>query len=132
MNHRLDPLTLVLVGWSVLMTIVGQLTLRTAMESFGDASLANIAVRAVSTPLVWAGAVMYLMSAASWLVVLSRIDLSLAYPLGSVNYILVVLASAVLLDEAVSLQRWAGVGLILLGILVIARAESSSRRRSAP
>jgi len=110
------------------MTIVGQLTLRTAMNAFGDASLGTIAVKALSTPLVWAGAAMYLMSAASWLVVLSRIDLSLAYPLGSVNYIFVVLASAVLLDEAVTLQRWAGVGLILLGILVIARAEGGARR----
>lgn len=105
------------------MTVGGQLTLRSAMASFGDASLVDIALGAVTQPLVWAGAIMYLLSASSWLVVLSRVDLSLAYPLGSVNYVLVVLASATLLDEIVPPMRWAGIGLILLGILVIARAE---------
>lgn len=124
MTSRLDLLTLVLVGWSVAMTVLGQLSLRSAMASFGDASLVEIAVRALTQPLVWAGIVMYLFSVLSWLVVLSRIDLSLAYPLGSINYIFVVLSSALLLHEDVPPLRIAGIGLILLGILVIARAEN--------
>lgn len=106
------------------MTVLGQLSLRSAMASFGDASLVEIAVRALTQPLVWAGIVMYLFSVLSWLVVLSRIDLSLAYPLGSINYIFVVLSSALLLHEDVPPLRIAGIGLILLGILVIARAEN--------
>ena len=122
-------MTILLVALSVTMTVAGQLTLRAAMADFADASLTEIAMRAPTTPLVWAGAIMYLTSAASTLVVLSRIDLSLAYPLGSMNYVLVVLASAVILDEHVGALRWAGIGCILLGILVVARSEHQRGRR---
>lgn len=124
-GERLGPLTLALVAFSVTMTVSGQLTLRAAMDGFGDAALGEIALLALTTPLVWAGALMYLLSASSSLVVLSRLDLSLAYPLGAMNYVLVVLASAVILDEQVPPMRWVGIGVILLGILVVARSDGA-------
>lgn len=131
-RSRVDARTVAMVAWSVTMTVAGQLTLRHAMASLGGASFVDVIAGAVLEPLVWAGAVMYLLSTVTWLVVLSRIDLSLAYPLGSMNYILVVTMSAVLLDERVTWLRAAGLGLILIGILVVARSESRLRRVEEP
>ena len=129
---HVDARTIAMVAWSVTMTVAGQLTLRHAMASLGGAPFVEVVSGAVREPLVWAGAVMYLLSTVTWLVVLSRIDLSLAYPLGSMNYLLVVTMSAVLLDERVTWLRAAGLALILVGILVVARSESRLRRVEEP
>ena len=52
-----------------------------------------------------------------------RIDLAVAYPLGSMNYVLVTLLAATVLGESVTLLRWLGTASILVGILVVARGE---------
>ena len=129
---RLDGQTLLMVAWSVTMTVTGQLVLRHAMSGLADQPFVDVVLGAVVSPLVWTGALLYLLSTVTWLVVLSRIDLSVAYPMGSMNYVLVVLLSATLLDENVGLLRMAGLGLILVGILVVARSERRASRRLEP
>ena len=120
---RLDRTTLLLVAWSVATSVSGQLLLRTGMAGHSDLSGGALFLAAVSSPLVWAGLGLYVLSTVTWLAVLSRIDLAVAYPLAAMNYVLVTLFAALILHEAVSSMRWAGTGSILLGILVVARGE---------
>ena len=56
-----------------------------------------------------------------WLMVLSRASLSFAYPFASLSYLVIVLASRFILHESVPPLRWAGVGLIMVGIVLVAQ-----------
>jgi len=61
----------------------------------------------------------------SWIVVLSKIDLSVAVPLTSISYVFVALVSLIFLHEQVSAVRWAGIAFILLGVTVVSRSSES-------
>ena len=65
---------------------------------------------------------LYGVSAMIWTVVLSKLDLSLAYPMVSMGYVLVVFLSWLILKEPVSLLRIAGLAVICCGVLLISRS----------
>jgi multidrug transporter EmrE-like cation transporter len=58
-------------------------------------------------------------SAVFWLVVLSRVPLSVAYPFVGLSYIAIVVGARVLLGEHVPLLRWAGVVVVAAGIVIV-------------
>lgn len=70
-------------------------------------------------PLAWAGLGMMVLSTILWLMALSQGDLSLVFPLGSIQYILVLAGSKFFLSEKVDLMRLLGTALIAIGIVVI-------------
>ena len=72
-------------------------------------------------PRIVAGLAIYLFGTACWMIAVSQKEISFLYPLSSVNYVLVVIASALLLSEPVSLRRGEGVLLIVLGMLFLNR-----------
>jgi len=59
-----------------------------------------------------------------WLVVLSILPVSQAYPMMSLGYVLVMLLARYLFKERVAWQRWLGVGLIILGVSCLIGAEA--------
>jgi len=61
-------------------------------------------------------------SVGAWLVVLSRVDVSIAYPMVSLGYIITVILGKVLFNETVTAQRMLGVAIICLGVLIVARS----------
>ena len=120
-TSRLVSLGLLLV--SVVFAVAGQLTLKTAMDSVGrigkSSQLGETALRALKEPLLWMGLALFGISALFWLVVLSRVRLSVAYPIVGVSYILIVLLARFRLHEHVPPLRWVGVSVIALGIAII-------------
>lgn len=75
-------------------------------------TLANI-LNAAFRPLTMAGLLVYVAATLVWLFVLSRVPLSVAYPMMSMSYFLVVILSATLLKERVD-WRLAAIGLVLI------------------
>jgi undecaprenyl phosphate-alpha-L-ara4N flippase subunit ArnE len=65
---------------------------------------------------------MFVLSAVFWLVVLSRFDLSVAYPLVSFGYIIVVFVSMLVFKEPVTWVRWMGVAAIVFGVILVSRS----------
>lgn len=120
-TSRFVSLGLLLV--SVFFAVAGQLTLKSAMDSVGRigkaSQLAETAVRAMKEPLLWIGLALFGISALFWLVVLSRVRLSVAYPIVGVSYILIVLLARFRLHEHVPALRWVGVTVIAIGIAII-------------
>lgn len=70
-------------------------------------------------PIVFAGLVAYAMSAICWLSVLSKVDLSFAYPLISLGYVVILLMGWLCFGEEVTWLRWFGVILISMGIVAV-------------
>jgi multidrug transporter EmrE-like cation transporter len=118
-------ISLALIVVSVAFAVAGQLTLKSAMTEIGrigSAQVANAAdtiVRATKEPRLWLGLVLFGVSAAFWLVVLSRVPLSVAYPFVGMSYVLVVLLSRFVLHEHVPPSRWVGVVVVAAGIVII-------------
>ena len=70
-------------------------------------------------PQVIGGLLIYLFGTLCWMRTVSQKEISFLYPLTSVNYVLVVVTSALLFHEAVSLRRAAGVMVIVLGMILM-------------
>jgi drug/metabolite transporter (DMT)-like permease len=113
---------------SVAFGTLGQVLLKSGTGPAGAPGLIETLSRALSTPLVWAGLATYAFSSVLWLVALSRLELSAAYPLGASGYVIVVAAS-VLMGEAVPLWRWIGVAVIVTGILAVSLGRSAPAAR---
>jgi multidrug transporter EmrE-like cation transporter len=112
---------------SVAMGVSGQLCLKAGMDQVGELSAGSVSTivqtifHVLTTPLVFIGLAFYVMGAAFWLVVLSKLDLSLAYPMLALTYILTPLAAQFILGEQVPTLRWLGVGIIFAGVVVVSQ-----------
>lgn len=56
-----------------------------------------------------------------WMYIVKHYPLSVAYPMISLSYVFGLLAAALFFHEAVSLTKWSGVALIMLGCCLIAK-----------
>ena len=110
---------------SVVFAVAGQFTLKSAMNEVGRIGATEIAaagdtiVRTLKEPRLWLGLTLFGVSALFWLVVLSRVDLSVAYPFVGLSYIIVVLFSRLFLNEQVTALRWLGVVVVAVGIAIV-------------
>ena len=69
-----------------------------------------------------AGGVCYMVSLVVWIMGLSRVPVSVAYPMLSLGYVINAVAAYYLFGEAVSATRWVGIGFIVLGVWLVARS----------
>ena len=69
-----------------------------------------------------AGVVFYMVSLVVWIMGLSRVEVSIAYPMLSIGYVLNAVAAWYLFGEAVSMTRLAGIGVIIVGVYIVARS----------
>ena len=81
-------------------------------------------------PMIFVGMIAYGLSAVCWLSILSKVDLSFAYPMISIGYVAILLMGWLGFGEHVSWLRWTGVLLISLGILAIYSEKAFLNRSS--
>ena len=60
-----------------------------------------------------------------WIVALSRVEVSIAYPMLSIGYVVNALLAWWLFGEDVNAQRWLGIGVIVVGVVLVARSGSN-------
>lgn len=86
------------------------------------ATLVTKAMAFLFSPFVLLGLALYGVGTVLWLFALRQLDLSLAYPFVAMSFVMVALSGIALLGEPVNTGRLIGLGLIVLGLLVMARA----------
>ena len=86
------------------------------------AAIAEGLSKAFFSPFVLGGVAAYGLSSVFWLLLLSRVELSYAYPALSLGYVVITLISAFLLGEQVSALRWAAVLVICVGVVLLSRS----------
>lgn len=79
--------------------------------------------RNAQCPWVWLGLFIYVMNFFIWIIVLYRVDLSVAMPIGSTSYILIPFLSVFFLHEDVSALRWIGTFLVAAGIYFVMQSK---------
>lgn len=116
---------MLLIIVSVMMGSAGQLLIKKGMMVYGKVGAASVwsqLFRIFMVPYIFIGFVCFVASAILWLAVISKNEISYAYPMVSLGYILVLFVSAFWFKESVSLIRVAGVFLICLGVISITRS----------
>jgi drug/metabolite transporter (DMT)-like permease len=96
--------------------------------NFSDLSrLGDFIVGVATCGWIWTGLAILAAELFLWFFILSKIDLSLAFPISSTSYIYVLLVSVFLLHENVGLNRWLGTLIIIAGIYLIARSAQEKK-----
>ena len=85
-------------------------------------NLLDFLSRGASSPLIWLGIGVYALNFFVWIVILSRMELSVAIPIGSTTYVLIPFLAMAFLHETITPLRWAGILLIVVGIHFISRS----------
>jgi len=119
--------SILLILFSISIAVAGQILLKIGINRIGMVNFSNLdALKqlffgVIKSPLVISGLFLYVVSAAIWLVVLSAVDLSFAYPFIGFTYVMVLVLSKFILKEDVNPIRWAGALIITIGVIVISR-----------
>ena len=120
------------VSFSLLMTGVllnagAQLLLKAGTNSvgvfeFSRDNIVPIGWKLATEPHIVGGLGCYVISVVVWVMALSRVEVSVAYPLLSVGYVVNALAAWYLFGEAVTPMRLAGIAIIIIGVCVVTRS----------
>ena len=118
-------LALILTG--VLLNAMAQLLLKAGSRAIAGitvslASVTSLFERLATNPAIYGGLVCYAVSVVVWILALSRVDVSVAYPMLSVGYVVNALLAWWLFAEALTPTRIAGVAVIIVGCWLVARS----------
>ena len=121
MTDRMGTIALTLV--SVLLNAAAQIALRSAARtgfSVVGRSLTEMLLDIFSRPGILAGIAFYGLSLLTWVGVLSRAEVSLAYPFLALGFVIVAVAGHVLLGEALTERRMIAIAIIVGGVVLLA------------
>ena len=112
---------------AVLLGTLAQLLLKAGTNAVGPFAFSGenvwpIGYQLAMQPLILGGILSYALSLIVWILALSRVEVSVAYPMVSIGYILTALAAWQLLGESVSAMRFAGIGVIVIGVVMVVRS----------
>ena len=111
----------------VLLNAAAQLLLKAGTNAVGsfEFSTANavpVGMKLALEPHILGGIACYVVSVVVWILALSRVEVSVAYPMLSIGYVVNAVAAYYLFGEAVSATRLVGIGVIILGVFIVARS----------
>ena len=120
----MSPYPLILLG--VLLNAAAQLLLKAGTNAVGrfaftTDSLVPVAARLAFEPHIVAGCACYAVSLVVWIMGLSRVEVSIAYPLLSLGYVINAAAAWYLFGESLTVMRLAGIAFIIFGVFLVVR-----------
>ena len=123
----MTPLTFALVLTGVLLNACAQLLLKAGTNRVGEfafslANLLPVGSRLASSPYIAGGLACYVVSVVVWILALSRIPVSVAYPMLSIGYVVNALAAWWLFGESLGAQKLVGIAFIVAGVFLVARS----------
>lgn len=124
-DSGLDLATLLILVLAVSLSTAGQLLLKAGMDDIGEIAgigpgqLVGLVGSVLTTWKALLGLAAFGASSLFWLVVLSRVPLSTAYPFVALSYLIILGFSTWVLHERPPVVTWAGASLIMTGIVLI-------------
>jgi multidrug transporter EmrE-like cation transporter len=123
----MNPISLFCILAGVALNATAQLLLKAGVNAVGHfeftrANILPIGFRLATQMPIVGGLACYVLSVGVWIIGLSRVEVSIAYPMLSLGYVVNAFAAWYLFGEVLSVQRLAGIGIILIGVFVLARS----------
>jgi len=121
------PLTFSLLMTGVLLNAAAQLFLKAGTNRVGEfaftlANVLPIGTRFAFSPYIAGGLACYVVSVGVWILALSRVPVSVAYPMLSIGYIVNAVAAWWLFGESLGAQKLVGIAFIIAGVFLVARS----------
>jgi multidrug transporter EmrE-like cation transporter len=115
---------LILTG--VLLNAAAQLLLKAGTNAVGHfeftaANVVPVGMKLALEPHILGGLACYVVSVVVWILGLSRVEVSVAYPMLSIGYIVNALAAWYLFGESLTAQKLVGIGFIVAGVFLVSR-----------
>jgi multidrug transporter EmrE-like cation transporter len=119
--------TFALLMTGVLLNAAAQLLLKAGTNAVGRfeftaANIVPVGMKLALEPHIAGGLACYVVSVAVWIVGLSRVPVSIAYPMLSVGYIVNALAAWYLFGESLTAQKLVCIAFIVCGVFLVARS----------
>jgi multidrug transporter EmrE-like cation transporter len=123
----MTPITITLVLVCVALNTLAQLLLKAGVSTVGTINLGmgHVWKSAMSLAFEWhifTGLVCYVASVGIWMLVLSRTEVSVAYPLSSLGYVATAVAAWYFFSEPMTVTRIAGIVVIIVGVYLVAKS----------
>lgn len=123
----MNAVSLGLILSAVLLGAAAQLFLKAGTNAVGHFAfqwdnLVPIGLKLATNPGILAGTGCYALSLAFWIMALSRVPVSVAYPMVALGYLINAVGAWLWLGESLGLQKLLGIGFIVLGVWLVARA----------
>ncbi len=118
---------LIIIFIAVLLSAVGQIFLKIAANTIGPISLKSNVLELLNLSMnihLMLGLMSYFFSTIIWIIALSRVSLSVAYPMVSLGYVFVALAAWYLFNEPLSSMKLLALGIIIFGIILLAYSSN--------
>lgn len=123
----MNILTFGIILSGVLLNAMAQLLLKAGTNAVGHFEFSRdniipIGFKLATEPHIAGGLACYVISVVVWIMALSRVEVSIAYPMLSIGYVVNALAAWYLFGEAVTISRIVGIGIIIVGVYVVSRS----------
>lgn len=123
----MNAVSFALIMTGVLLNATAQLLLKAGTNAVGhfEFSAQNIlpvGMRFALEPHIAGGVACYVVSLVVWVLGLSRVEVSIAYPMLSVGYVLNAVAAWYLFGESFTAQKLVGIAFIVAGVFLVARS----------
>ena len=117
--------SLILAG--VLLNAAAQLLLKAGTNAIGHFefhadNIIPVGLKLAFQPYIMSGMVCYAVSLVVWIMALSRVPVSIAYPMLSIGYVINAFIAWQWFGEALAAQKLLGIGFIVVGVYVVARS----------
>ncbi|MFC0168942.1 SMR family transporter [Pseudoduganella danionis] len=118
--------TFILIAFGVLLNAVAQLLLKAGARNMGEihltlSNLFSVGLKVATQLPIIGGLTCYVLSVVLWIIALSRVDVSIAYPMLSLGYVVTAIGAWYLFGEALTFQRLFAIAVILVGVALLAR-----------
>ncbi len=122
----MSAVTFGLIMLGVLLNAAAQLLLKAGTNAIGPfefsaANIVPVGMKLAFEPHIMGGVACYVVSLAVWIMGLSRVEVSIAYPMLSVGYVLNAIAAWYLFGESFTAQKLIGIAFIVTGVFLVAR-----------
>jgi drug/metabolite transporter (DMT)-like permease len=101
---------------------IGQISFKKAAMAHREVQGAHYYLKLAGNKWALGGILAYGIEMLLWIFLLSRIPLSIAFPLAGLQQVVIIVVSFLFLNEKINYAEWLGAGLIALGLSVIVRA----------
>jgi uncharacterized membrane protein len=130
-EHRLRIKTLFMVLLMVVCANVGDLLLAKGMKQLGPVQMSGQGIRhalfsTIYDGTIWLGILFLIGFTLCYMTAVSWADYSYVMPAGAFGYAVNTMLAVVILHEVVNAQRWIGVVLIVLGVLLVGQTHPST------
>ena len=123
----MNQVSFALIFAGVMLNATSQILMKAGTNAIGhfEFSMENILPIGLKLATEWhiiAALVCYAISVVVWILALSRVPVSIAFPMLSMAYVVNALAAWYLLGEAFNPTKLIGMAIIILGVVIISRA----------